>query len=793
MAEDGYRTPPQIIVDMLDAPPTPLVSVSPDGRTLLLMDRADMPSIADLAQPMLRLAGYRINPATNGSFTTSYNTGITVKRLSDGMETAIVVPQGARLSGPAWAPNGERFVFTNTTDQGIELWVGHTRTQRVRPLTGAIVNGTGWTSYRWLPDSERVVVRVIPAMRDEAPQLPELPSGPVVEENLGRVAPVRTYQDLLASPHDEALFDHYFTSELQIINTLDGSKKRLGDAAIYSGFDPSPDGRYLMVRQLVRPYSYRVTARSFPETVELWNLESGARSTFATLPLRDTTPIGGVPAGPRSHQWMAKEGTSTLLWVEALDGGDPKREVAHRDRVLSLESPFTGEPTEIIKTEHRYSGITWIERTDDALISEFDRDRRWTRTTRFNPMRPAANTRVVFDRSINDRYGDPGRPVTRTNAGGRQVAVLRNGNIYLSGRGASDEGDRPFLDRMNLLTLVKDRMWQCGEGVYETVIDLLPEPKRFLTSRESPHEPPNYFLRDMGAGSVTQITQFEDPQPQIRGIHKELVTYTRDDGVTLSATLYLPADHTPGTKLPLLVWAYPREFSDARTAGQVSGSPHRFTRLRGTSHLFLLTQGYAIMDGATMPVIGDAESMNDTFIKQIVASAKAAIDFAADRGVADPDRVGVGGHSYGAFMTANLLAHCDLFRAGVARSGAYNRTLTPFGFQSERRTLWEAPMAYFKISPFMHADKINEPILLIHGERDNNSGTFPLQSKRMFGALKGHGATARLVMLPNESHGYRARESVLHVLAEMNDWFETYVKSASDRSFSADTDASGSE
>ncbi len=775
-AEEQYRKPPQVIVDMLEAPLTPRVSIDPTGQMMLLVQPRNMPSIEDLAQPMLRLAGSRINPSTNGNFTTSYNTGLALRRISDNQEFEIVLPPGARLGFPTWSPDGSRFAFLMYKDNGIELWVGHAKTMRARVLAEAQVNAAGRSAYRWMPDSRHILCRLIPRDRGEMPQRSAIPTGPVVEENTGRISPVRTYQDLLTDPHDEAMFDWIMTSRLVMLDCASNERTIIGGPAIYSNFDPSPDGRYLLVSKIQRPYSYRVTARSFPESVEIVDVQGNQVARLADLPLRDTTPLGGVPTGPRSFQWAPYEDTANLLWIEALDEGDPKKEVSHRDSLHLLEAPFDGAAKEIFRTEHRFSGINWIEKSSYALVSEYDRDRRWTRSWRLNVGSEIEQPRVVFDRSSQDRYGDPGRPVMRTNSAGRQVAYLRNGNIFLSGSGASPKGDRPFLDRMNLLTLVTDRMWRSAEKTYESMMTMLPDSDRIITRYETPDDPPNYFMRDLEHDLVRQLTFFEDPTPELRGIQKQLVTYMRDDGVPLSATLYLPAGYEPGEPLPLIVWAYPREFNSARTAGQVRGSPYRFTRIRGTSHLFFLTQGYAIMDGATMPVIGDPETMNDTFLDQIVASARAAIDTAAEMGVGDPRRVGVGGHSYGAFMTGNLLAHCDLFNAGIARSVAYNRTLTPFGFQSERRTLWEAPMSYFRISPFMHADKINEPILLIHGEKDNNSGTFPIQSQRFFHALKGHGATVRLVMLPHESHGYRAKESVMHVLAEMIDWFDTHVK-----------------
>ena len=462
----------------------------------------------------------------------------------------------------------------------------------------------------------------------------------------------------------------------------------------------------------------------------------------------------------------------------------PKRKAEHRDQIVALSAPFESKPDGLVKLQHRAAGVSFFKDPSILMTTEYDRDRRWVRAQMHDLKTPGSTPRTVMDRSIRDRYGDPGRMVTVRDDTGHSIALQDGDWIYRLGNGASPKGNLPFIDRQSLSTLETERLWRCADGTYEQCVGIAKssadQKPVVITSSENPVTPPNYFLRDLNTSKATALTSFPDPTPEIRGIKKQLVNYKRADGVPLSATLYLPADYKEGTRLPLLVWAYPREFSDAKTAAQISGSPNRFTRMRGLTHLTLLTQGYAIMDSATMPVIGDPETMNDTFIEQIVAAAQAAIDKAVDMGVADRKRVAVGGHSYGAFMTANLLAHCDLFKAGVARSGAYNRTLTPFGFQSERRSFWDAKDIYFGISPFMHAHKINEPILLVHGENDNNSGTFPMQSKRMYQAIKGNGGSVRLVMLPNESHGYRARESVLHTQAEMIDWLDKYVKNVSD-------------
>jgi dipeptidyl aminopeptidase/acylaminoacyl peptidase len=563
-----------------------------------------------------------------------------------------------------------------------------------------------------------------------------------------------------------------------------------------------------LVSRVHRPYSYIVPAERFARNVEVWDLAGHTAFKIATLPLQENVPIGGVPTGPRDIEWHPKK-PATVVWVEALDDGDPKKKVSERDRVMWIHDPFTGPPVELARTEKRFAGISFGERGDFAILRDFDRDTLRARAWFFNPQptpeeawtfhadKPNEKT-LVWDLSSQDRYHNPGTPVLWPMLNGRSAVLQQSNYIFLMGTGASPDGDRPFLDRLDISTLESKRIFQGQPETYEEIVAMLSTGgSKLLTRLETPQDPPNYLIRDSvafngnfaDAGSLTQVTRFTpftDPNPELRAIRKQLVTYKRADGVDLSMTVYLPPDYKQGEHRPAVVWAYPLEFTDASVAGQVSGSPYRFTTILGPSQLFFLLDGYVVLDAVSMPVVGNPETVNNTYIEQITSSAKAAIDKAAEMGVIDPNRVGVGGHSYGAFMTANLLAHSDLFRAGIARSGAYNRTLTPFGFQSERRTIWQAPEMYIKVSPFMFADKIKAPILLIHGEADNNSGTFPMQSDRMYRAIKGNGGSVRYVTLPDEAHGYSARESIEDVLAEMLSWFDKFVKNAGPREMRAD-------
>jgi len=773
-ASAQYMKPPQAVLDVLNAPVTPQTSVSPTHDYMMMATQLRYPPVSDLAAPMLRLAGLRINPATNGPHRGQYSVALTIKKIADGSEIKVTLPPNAKVSMPRWSFDGKQFAFTNTISNGIELWVGDTATGRARKINGAVINTAYGEPVQWA-DNSRLLVQLVKANRGRAPNPSAVPDGPNIQETAGRAGPIRTYQDMLRTKDDENLFEFYTTSQLAFIDVASGRISPFGKPAIYSRADISPDGKNILVANVHRPFSYLHPAGSFPTLVEVWDATGKVLYKLADFPLSDMVPIGGVRTGPRNYQWQPTA-PATLVWVEALDEGNPKNRVPQRDKLVALAAPFTGQPTEIFRTEHRFAGLSWLEKDKAIFVSENDRDRRWERTF-IVTLDKSAEPRKIWDMSAEDRYNDPGSAVTRLLPSGHSVAMQTGDFIYLQGNGASPDGDLPFLNRFNLRTLRSEPIYRAKIGTFETVVALLSDDaSRFITRHETATEPPNFFIKNAAGQTQLALTKFTDPTPVVRKVSKQLVKYKRPDGVDLSFTLYLPPDYRPGTRLPTVVWAYPREYTDASTAGQVSGSPSRFTTIGGASQLFYALQGYAVLDDAAIPIIGTPEHVNDTYVQQLTAGAKAAIDKAAQMGVTDPNRVGVGGHSYGGFMTANLLAHTDLFKAGVARSGAYNRTLTPFGFQNEQRTFWEAEETYLKMSPFMFADQLKEPILFIHGEADDNTGTFPIQSDRMYQAIRGHGGIARLVTLPYEAHGYAARESIEHTLHEMITWMERWVK-----------------
>ncbi|HYD53735.1 MAG TPA: prolyl oligopeptidase family serine peptidase [Gemmatimonadaceae bacterium] len=781
VAQQGYVQPPAPIAAMLDAEPLPLVQLDPTRQRMLLVRREAMPSIREVGAPFLSLAGSRINPRTNGGWTDPSYTGLVVRDVRSGRERAMRVPAGTRIGTAMWSPDGANVAFTVRTDSAITVWVADASTGAARQLSRARLNAAaGATPCTWATRAS-LVCRFIPAGRGAAPRTSDVPTGPVIQENEGAATANPTYQDLLRNADDERLFEHYFTTQLAVVG-LDGTVRNVGRPGLYMGGAPSPDGKWLLVVSVHRPFSYQVPRFRFPTRTELWTMEGAPVRVLADLPLQDRVgrTFDAVPAGLRSPQWRS-DAPATVVWVEALDGGDPSAKLAKHDRVLMLPAPFTGDATTVADLEYRYNGMTWA-RADMAILYEG-----WTRTRRertwmIDPSKPGTAGRVLWDRSSEDRYGDPGSFETTPGPFGRAVLLTSSDGraAYLTGGGASPEGDRPFLDRYELATGKTERLFRSEAPYYEAPVSLVDrEGTKLITRRESVNEPPNYYMRDLAAKSATALTDFKDPAPQFAGVTKELITYKRADGVQLSATLYLPAgyDKAKDGPLPFFFWAYPQEFRSSAAASQVTGSPHRFTRPNGSSHLFLLTQGYGVLDGPTMPIIGEnGAEPNDKYVPQLVASAQAAVDEVVRRGVADRERIGVGGHSYGAFMTANLLAHSNIFKAGIARSGAYNRTLTPFGFQAEERNYWQARDVYTTMSPFTFADSVSAPILLIHGAADDNQGTFPVQSERFYAALKGNGKKARLVMLPAEPHGYRARESNGHVLWEMVTWMERHVK-----------------
>ena len=775
----SYQLPPKDIMDLVLAEPTPSVFIDGKGEWMVLASRSPLSTVEELGSSEARIAGLRLNPDNFASSRLSSFHGLSVRNIKTKAEIKVTgVPADLKASAIQWSEDETKFAFVHTERDHVDLYVVNVADGKARKVNTRKLNTILTGGYRWIGSSQ-LIYKTVPDETRTIGTRPIVPKGPVVQENLGKAVASRTFQDLIKTPYDEELFTYLATGQL-VLNDL-STEKLLGAPAVYKSYSVSPDKRFFLVETIDKPYSYLVPANGFPYTVSIMDMNGAVVNELVKNPSAEGAPIGfdDVVTFPRDHEWRADE-PSTVIYTQALDKGLGRTKVEYRDAVYAVNPLTKMAPRELFKTKRRFSNVIWGDKNNALVYENMFADRK-LRVNRYNPSTGAMDS--LFERSSNDAYSDIGTPFTKRNEFGRPVMVLLNGKeLILRSQGSSPEGDLPFIQTMDINTGAKKMLWRCQAPYYETVVSAIdPEKLIFVTSRESLNEPPNYYIRDLKKKSLigTPITSFGTPYKALEGVQKQKVTYKRGDGVDLTGDLYLPKGFDPAKDkpLPVFIWAYPREYKSAADAAQVRGSKYMFPRISWGSPIFWVTQGFAILDNAEMPIVGEGnKEPNDNFIPQLYLNAHAAIQKLAQMGVGDSNRVAVGGHSYGAFMTANLLAHTKLFKAGIARSGAYNRTLTPFGFQAEERTYWQAPDVYFNMSPFSFADKIKTPILLTHGELDNNSGTFPIQSERLYNAIKGHGGTVRYVQLPYESHGYSGKENVLHMLWEMDSWLKTYLK-----------------
>jgi len=780
-AQELYKQPPKRIVEIVDTPPTPFISINPRGGSFLLQEFVSLVDLKTLAQPLLRLAGIRFFPKTATVQYFAYVTNITVKDIKTGAEVKLKLPPKVKAGRGRWSYDGKKIAVRIYEDKGTSIWVFDPKTGEGKAIMPPDLHSILVPMVVWGRDSDTLFISRIPENRGQEPQPPEVPTGPNIEEAAGKVSKLRTFQDLIKTAYDEELFAWHARSQIYVYRLSTGEMRKLGQPDFYRSMSLSPDGSLLLVDRIKQPFSHTVTWYYFSHTTEVWDMSGNKIKEITSRPAAEDLPIEGVPTGPREIHWQPLL-PATLFWTEALDDGDPNKVVPLREKIMAWNAPFKDEPFELFKIPQRLYDFIWLGEKGKILITDWDRDRKWVTTRLFDTFKPqtASQAKVIFDRSENDDYGNPGYPVYVDLPDGQSVVPVDKEWIYLDGDGATPQGVLPFLRRFRLSDGASTTVFLCASGTYEKFAGFTDDQRSgIITSFESPTQNPNYYLRPLEsfeAGPGKPVTQFPNPAPELSKIRKELVTYKRKDGVPLSGTLYYPFDYEPGKKYPTVIWAYPLEYADASMAGQVRSFDYQFPRLEASSVLFFLLHGYAVLYDAEIPIVGPPMIANDTYVEQLIADAQATVDMLVAKGISDRHRIGVTGHSYGANMTANLLAQTDLFAAGIARSGAYNRTLTPFGFQGERRTFWEIPEMYLKLSPFTHAHKIKNPLLLIHGELDENAGTFPMQSERLIAAIRGAGGRARLVKLPYEGHGYRSRESVLHVLAEMFEWFDLYVK-----------------
>ncbi|MFV9550581.1 prolyl oligopeptidase family serine peptidase [Algibacter sp. PT7-4] len=778
----NYQKPSEEILELAEAARTPSIRIDSNGENMVFLYRSSFKNIETLSEKEMRLGGLRINPKTNINSRQNYYNNIKVRLGRNGQETLVTgLPEHGRYANFSWSPNQSMMAFTNTTSNGVELWILTIKDKTVKKITENNLNANTGIPYSWFKNNEALLIKTLSKNKKTLIDTKTaVPTGPTISvSEAGKKAQNRTYQDLLKNKTDEHNFEQLVRSELQKVD-LNGNITPWMKNDMYRNISFSPDGNYIMITTIEKPFSYLVPYSRFPSKSNIYNTNGTLVKTVLEVPLIEDLPKGfmSVRKGKRRINWRDDK-PATLVWAEALDDGDAEKEVSHRDEVFQLEAPFNSQPKSLFKTINRYAGVEWGN-DNTAIAYDYWWNTRNTKTYLINPTNPNVKPKILFDRNYQDRYSDPGNFVTTKNKFGRNVIELINNKAFLIGDGYSNKGKFPFIDEINLKTKATNRLYQSAltNKVEDITMALNLKKGEVLVSIESKNEYPNYYIRNIKKRiAPIPLTHFKNPFKSIQNVSKKIIKYKREDGLELSGTLYLPTDYKAGKKYPMIMWAYPREFKDKSSAGQSTSNSNAFTYPWYGSPIYWVTKGYVVLDDASFPIVGEGnEEPNDTFIKQLVSNAKAAIDAVDDMGYIHRDKVAVGGHSYGAFMTANLLSHSNLFAAGIARSGAYNRTLTPFGFQSEERNYWEAPEIYYNMSPFMHANTMKTPLLLIHGEADNNSGTYPLQSERYFNALKGLGAPVRLVMLPKESHGYAAKESILHMLWEQDQWLEKHLK-----------------
>ena len=779
-----WQSPEEDILNILHAPQIPWTSTSPSRTHMMLTDHVLYPTLSELAGPMLKLAGTRVNPQNNYYHGRHGGTSPKVLTINNGKIVDVNIPDGAEVLSTYWTVDGQRFALSVGFVDRVELWLGDI-TGHVEKVPNMILNPLMDQAVKWLPNQEKILIRRI-NNRGDVPQKPLLPKGPKILEDASATAR-STYEsrNLLETEFDKGLFTYYTECELVVYDTKTKQTKTIGPAASYMHASVSPDGNFVLVERLKQPWSQEVGWWRFANDIEIWDLEGNLVKTVVNQPLANEVPVHGVVTGPRNVSWQPTA-PNTLIWTEALDGGSPMAEVESRDKLMRWEAPFKVEAEEIYKAEHRIQATMWGESDGMLMVYQRERIKRWRYVWLLDINK--GTSKLWFDLDENDRYSDPGFPLYTQMKNGKYAVKVDNGSIFFRGSGGTPKGDRPFVDRRNIKTGEVERIFRSDADKYENFIDFAETPNTFIMRSESLTSVPNYYLGTMGESieaesgeSTVQITKqpittFKDPSPKLREIKSEIVRYKRDDGVELSFNLLLPSGYKKGTKVPTVVYAYPLEYSGAKTAGQVRGSSNRFMRIYGPSHKYFLMRGYAVLDNTGMPMVGDSETVYDSFVPQLVSDAEAAVAKIIDMGIADPDKIGIIGHSHGGLMVANLLAHTDLFCAGIARSGSYNKTNQPYGFQGERRSLFEATKSYIDCSPTFFADKVNEPILIIHGDDDSNPGTLTFQSEVFYEAVRGSGGTARLVLLPFEDHGYRAKESIEHVLWEQLNWFDKHVK-----------------
>jgi dipeptidyl aminopeptidase/acylaminoacyl peptidase len=783
-AAPGYRTPPKVVADILTAPRLRVgrPNVSPDGARLILHDSPSLIPISILALPVEKLAGLEILPALRATRNQlkAATAGFRIVSTADGSMVRARLPEGRSVGAVTWSSKGDRLACTLYAQGGAEVWIVEAASGAARKLEGVALNTVLDPTLEWSLD-DRDLFALTVADAGSAPLAGSAAPAPQARESRGRAAPQRTARDVLRTADDQARFAFYAQAQLARIPVDGGAKHPLGAPGPIDSWQLAPDERSAAIARFTLPAPLGFPNYLFPRTLVVENLADGTSVPVADLPLNDRSAISSVAElGPRDWQF-APDGRS--LWFfswKDTPGADPLKAIRDTtlaqpgtDRLMRLDAPFQGSPVEVATSDMQFRDMAWMAAGKRLWVQEDYAPRRRERRAWIEVA--DASRHPLGERSAENAYDNPGQPVGHGVPHGYALWTSGDGNrVYLAGEGFRADGQRPFLDALDLTSGRTRRVFESDAAHLENPSALLDaEAKRFLTLRQSKTEPPNVYVHAAGDAAGRKLSDFADPAPALTASQRIQFTFTRPDSVKLNAEVVLPADWKPGRRLPTVFWIYPNDFRSAAAASQNRRSPNRFPSQSALNPEVLVTQGYAVL----MPDIA-VVGTNDRYVEEIQLSAQAALDEAVRRGFCDPERVAVGGHSYGAFSTVNLLAHTSIFKAGWASDGAYNRTLTPFTFQAEERTLWEARDTYLKMSPFLYANEIKAPLLLMHNLDDTNVGTNPIQSERMFDALNGLGKTCALVEYPFEDHGPASRETVLDYWSRVIDWLDRWVKNS---------------
>jgi dipeptidyl aminopeptidase/acylaminoacyl peptidase len=708
--------------------------------------------------------------------------GLTFYKVADGTQVRAKLPADVQLGTVRWSNKGDRVACVVFAKGGADLWIVEAATGNARRLEGVkmypIANVLDWSN-----DDASLFTALVVNDAGKLPEVSEVPDGPAVRKSAGRATPQRTSRDVLRTTDDQARFQFIVTCQLAWVPVDGSAVKKLGEPVALDRCEMSPDERYVRVNRFVLPAPLGFPSYLFPYKVELWPTAGGAPIAIGDVPLNDRSAVASVsPLGPHDYTF-APDGQS--LWFASWEdkpGANAQAAVRDTslpppgvDKIFKLSAPFTGTAMEVARSEFPIQGTVFTADGAKLLVAEAYEPRRVERESWLDAKQPSKLNALVY-RSTEGVYDDPGRLAMKSDRHADVAWVTADGkSFYRMGDGFEADGQRPFLDRCAFAGGKSTRLFQSDLKRLEAPVTVLtPDAKRFITLAQTATEPPNWFARKAGDKKATQVSAFKNPLEALSRATRQQFTFKRDDGVVLNAEVVLPADWKPGSPpLPTLFWIYPNDYRSAAAASQNRTSPNRFPSQSPLNPEVLVTQGYAVVK-PDLAIVGT----NDQYVAELQRSAKAAVDECVKRGFTDRDRIAVAGHSYGAFSTVNCLAHTKLFRAGWASDGAYNRTLTPFTFQAETRNLWEAKDTYLGMSPFLYANQIDAPLLLMHNQDDTNVGTNPIQSQRLFEALNGLGKTAQLVEYPYEDHGPAAKETVLDYWARALDWIDRYVKNA---------------